>query len=497
MAESPSKRVLQKLTANEQNQLPSIRSKTRRGPKPKSIKDRVLKPGEIKPIRRPERSWSQRQKIRVLVFLYHHRIPVYIVGRYNDQDCWKYRPPTQLEASEIFQIPQRTVSDWVRKQGEIERYSSRIVRMPHTAVMCQWPELESRLYHRFLDRRELGQAIRTGWFRVHSMGIFRELYPHASADVCTMVFRFSNGWFQGFMSRYRISLRCITKKAQSVPEDYRKLIVNWLRFNRRNSQPLVNLLHTTNPNPSNWLETVLCRAVGRYDLSNICNLDETPLPFEYLSGRTYNSVGMKTVWVKETRSGWDKRQASLVLCVFADGVNRIPPMIIFHGQGNVYEKEAPKYHPGVLVEFNTTAYMNDNLFLQYLEQYLIPALGNRPSLFALDLCSSHKTPAVLNTLRSHNIMPTLIPGGCTSLIQPLDISINKPIKAKIRDLTDEAIFECESIDDFEKWTVGDRRILTTWFVYLFSFSIQNSTNIFTIGVLEMRGINFVLRNKTW
>lgn len=54
-------------------------------------------------------------------------------------------------------------------------------------------------------------------------------------------------------------------------------------------------------------------------------------------------------------------------------------------------------------------------------------------------------------------MLTLIFGGCTSLIQPLDISINKPLKVRIRDLTDEAIFE-----NPEKLSVGDRRVLTTW-----------------------------------
>lgn len=108
--------------------------------------------------------------------------------------------------------------------------------------------------------------------------------------------------------------------------------------------------------------------------------------------------------------------------------------------------------------------MNDSLFIKYSELYLLPALNFRPSLFAIDLCSSHKTPAVLNIFRQHKVMPTLIPAGCTSLVQPLDVSINKPLKARIRDLTDEAILECERVEDFEKWSVGQRRILTTWCV---------------------------------
>ncbi|RPA95364.1 hypothetical protein L873DRAFT_1932011 [Choiromyces venosus 120613-1] len=191
-------------------------------------------------------------------------------------------------------------------------------------------------------------------------------------------------------------------------------------------------------------------AISRFQLGNICNLDETPIPFEYLDGRTYESIGAKTVWAKSTRSGWDERQASLVLCVFADGVPRIPPMVIFHGTGRRLGDEFTHYHPGVLVEFNEKVYMNDNLFLRYITDHLAPALKGCPSLFALDLMGSHKTPAVLDTLWNYQIIPSLIPGGCTSLLQPLDISINKPLKEIMRDLTDQAILDCEEAEEIER-----------------------------------------------
>ena len=61
--------------------------------------------------------------------------------------------------------------------------------------------------------------------------------------------------------------------------------------------------------------------------------------------------------------------ASLVLCVFADGFNRVPPLVIFHGKGRVYQKEKDLYHPGILVEFNEKAYMNGELFYKYCNRY--------------------------------------------------------------------------------------------------------------------------------
>ena len=35
--------------------------------------------------------------------------------------------------------------------------------------------------------------------------------------------------------------------------------------------------------------------VGRYLLSNIVNIDETPISFEYLEGHTYLFLGTRTV----------------------------------------------------------------------------------------------------------------------------------------------------------------------------------------------------------
>lgn len=449
---------LSELSTSQQN-ASSAKPHTRPGPKPKLIRDRILKPSDIIPIRFQQRTWSQQQKVRALVFLYHHRIPVEIVVKGLKVATGDFRCPTQIEASDLFGVPQRTLSDWVRKQDTIESLAkSSSVRTLRTFTPCRWPDLEARLYSQFLERREKGQAVRRGWFRVHAEDIFKDLFPGAE----TSIFRFSNGWFSGFLGRYRISLRCITKTAQKVPEDYRNFVISWLRFNRRNSHfdPYVFYSQRTQLGDGFHIN----RRQNRYDLSNICNLDETPIPFEYLTGQTYNSIGEKTVWVKESRSGWDKRQASLVLCIFADGFNRIPPMIIFHGQGKRLGSEPEKYHPGVIVEFNDTAYMTEILFIKYIEKYLLPALNGKPSLFAMDLCTSYKTPAVLDLLRSNQITPSLIPAGCTSLVQPLDVSINKPLKEYVRSLTDEAIRDCESVETFEKWTVSNRRVLTTWTV---------------------------------
>jgi len=58
-------------------------------------------------------------------------------------------------------------------------------------------------------------------------------------------------------------------------------------------------------------------------------MDQTPLPFEYLEGQTCNTIGDKTIWLQSTKSGWDKKQGTIQLTIFADGIPRVAPLIFF------------------------------------------------------------------------------------------------------------------------------------------------------------------------
>jgi hypothetical protein len=66
----------------------------------------------------------------------------------------------------------------------------------------------------------------------------------------------------------------------------------------------------------------------RFKLSQILNIDEVLIPWEFLDGCTYGLQGSKTITGKSDQSGWDKRQATLVLFILADRVARIKPKLI-------------------------------------------------------------------------------------------------------------------------------------------------------------------------
>jgi len=155
--------------------------------------------------------------------------------------------------------------------------------------------MERKLYDSFRQRRAERSVMRQSWFRQNAKQLFVETY----SGTLVSQFCFSNRWFQGFISWHRITLCAITNKASQLPPDYIEALLNWMKFNRSSSQ-----LRPRNPStlPSTLAE------IGHYRLSNICNMDQTPLPFEYLSGWTYNQQGENMIWIQgDQQSGWDKR----------------------------------------------------------------------------------------------------------------------------------------------------------------------------------------------
>ena len=78
--------------------------------------------------------------------------------------------------------------------------------------------------------------------------------------------------------------------------------------------------------------------------------------------------------------------------------------------------------------------MDEQLMLRWISDIWRKYTKNRPSLLFLDAFSAHLTDKVKDAFQKHNTTVVVIPGGCTSILQPLDVSINKPIKNHLRNL---------------------------------------------------------------
>ena len=78
----------------------------------------------------------------------------------------------------------------------------------------------------------------------------------------------------------------------------------------------------------------------------MANVDQTPLPFTFTNVPTYETKGAKTVRVQGGNSGLDKRQCTVQLTLFADGVPQVKPLVIFRGTGKriiLTHRERVKY----------------------------------------------------------------------------------------------------------------------------------------------------------
>jgi hypothetical protein len=138
---------------------------------------------------------------------------------------------------------------------------------------AQFPVLEDRLHTLILEKRQIGRKVGENWIRRHARVEFERLWPERVTIVeKRKVFAgmaFSNGWFSAFLKRKRLSLRQPTKRAQVVPGDYKDKITSWLQFNRR------------------------AQARFNFELSEIANMDQTPISFEFLDNRTYDTIGVR------------------------------------------------------------------------------------------------------------------------------------------------------------------------------------------------------------
>jgi transposase-like protein len=213
--------------------------------------------------------------------------------------------------------------DWKKNVDKIRSLTkgSRRGTLTHIAHFLV---LEDRLHTLILEKRRLGRNIGEKWIRRHTRLEYESLWPERVTIVeKRKVFAgivFSAGWFNGFLKRKHLSPRASTKRAQVVPADYKDKITSWLQFNRR------------------------AQARCNFELLEIANMDQTPIAFEFLDKRTYDTTGIKTVFLKQTGSGWDRRQATLQILVHADSIQRCKPLLIFHGK-NEDHRQKPKSGP--------------------------------------------------------------------------------------------------------------------------------------------------------
>lgn len=222
-------------------------------------------------------------------------------------------------------------------------------------------------------------------------------------------FRASRGWVERMMRRNGFSLRRRTTICQKLPGDFDDKLVAFQKY------------------------VIGLRRDHDYSFGQIGNADETPVFFDMPSAYTVNEVGAREVRVKTT--GYEKQRVTVMLCITADG-RKLPPYIILK------RKNMPKNEPfpgDVIVRVHEKGWMTAELMSDWIEVVwqrrpgaMLGGPSGTRSMLLLDAFRGHLTPEVKRRLQKSNCDLVVIPGGMTPVLQPLDVSVNKPFKAYLR-----------------------------------------------------------------
>ena len=294
---------------------------------------------------------------------------------------------------------------WVRKEEEYRNQWKQGQRRCSKGRQAQLPDLELALIDKFTTIRKKGYKVKRAWFVVHARKLLDEMYKD---DPLVSNFKFSKGWFLRFKKRHNISYRTPTNKAQEVPEHHITAIQDFHLLLRKigvSSLPL----YPMPPGPE-------LPILGVFRLCDIANIDQTPCAFDFLEGKTYNVQGQKTVWVKSTGSGLDKRQMTVQLTIFADGISRVKPLVVFRGNGlRITAAEKALWDHRVDVIFQDNAWVDESIFLWWMDNSWkmcrSSIFDTSQKLLTLDMYKGQNTETIQNNWKKYRTTPVIIPAG--------------------------------------------------------------------------------------
>ena len=303
------------------------------------------------------------------------------------------------KAAATFGVDRKRVIEWRKNEEKLKSCESIITtkRLPGAGRKLEYADIDNQILDWIQQRRQLGG-------RVTGLAVKREaLRLHQQNG--NQQFKASYGWLRRFMKRHRITFRAATHIAQKLPTELEAKRQNFLSF------------------------IIRMHKLRDYNLNFIGNMDETPVYLDMPGTKTIDNIGEKTIALKTT--GHEKQRVTVMLAGLADGT-KLPPVVILKGVR--LPREIPS---GIVVEMAPKSWATEQIILTWLNKVWKKNSQHR-RLLVWDAYRPHITPKVKEFVRVNtNTDMAVIPGGCTSKLQPIDVSINKPFKAKFRELYDD------------------------------------------------------------
>ena len=327
-------------------------------------------------------------------------------------DSAKKEGMSQKKACQLHQIQPSQYRRWKKVEEEMKVASNQKAVTLHTGKASSIVDIEEDLLEWFWGIREKG------------MSVSHKMLQIEASKRCN-VFRRKTEWskvktIERYVRKNDLVMRSTTRKSQATPQQAK--------------QEALDFILSMRP-----------RVMGR-DQDFIINMDQTPVWFSLEPTCTLDKRGVHTVHGR--KSTGDTRRVTFMATITASG-KKLQPMLVFKGtsseRGGRIKREFPTYPNDMLYATQQKAWADEEIMRLWVKKVLRPYVETAPKhvvpLLILDVHTAHKTEDVRNDIYSLGVEIEYIPGGCTCLVQPVDVGIGKPLKTYARRLWEEWMIE--------------------------------------------------------
>lgn len=305
--------------------------------------------------------------------------------------------------SKHFNVDRKRIRDWLSKEEIFmanNHGKNKNLRKLTSGRKPLSEELDDALFEFFEKERENGFAVSNRMLEEEALKI--------ATSLGILEFKASSMYIKRWKKRFNVSMRRGTNESQKLPDDYVEAA-------------------------NGFLQTVRSlRIKNDYTYFNICNMDQTMVRFDEPYSRTNEVVGNKTIRIANT--GCKKRGFTVALAAAASG-HKFPAFIIL-------KEPTGRIPPRVMNELRipdnvkVTCSVNGWMTSVLMESWLNRIWGQNDDdvrrLIILDRASIHTTPQIKEKIENLDTDLVIIPAGCTSLLQPADVSWMSPFKSALR-----------------------------------------------------------------
>lgn len=314
--------------------------------------------------------------------------------------------PIPLVAKLNPEIPQRTLYRKIKQYKQAKADGSTdlnfLQKNVHKQIMT--PEQEIVLADEITKLIDEGKHVVTKYLvKRIAQRVYDEFYPNncSTRGAMKRSFKVSNGWICRFKVRHDFLRR--------KPEHIKKIKESEKKDRENLKYDFVCLIE---------------EAVDKYGPDCVMNMDETPAWCRELPASGWTT--RKRKHCKTESWGNPKQRITIIPTITVSGKKLAFGWI--NRAKSLQAISKMKIDGQIRSYFSESGWINAGIMVRYLDEIVKPYLRGRPGALIIDDYAAHWEENVIAKAEELKLELICVPPGCTADFQPLDISVNGPMK---------------------------------------------------------------------